>query len=131
VSTNNNKNDKPHSDVDISAEFAELGKKLRTTVETAWQSQERQKVQKEIQDGLVKLRDELDKSIKNLRDSEPGQKVETEVKKVSEDIQSGKVVDDVRIGIISGLRGLGAALDKLADSFTPAEEAPKSKAAKK
>ena len=85
----------------------------------------------EIQDGLVKLRDELDKSIKNLRESEPGQKVETEVKKVSEDIQSGKVVDDVRIGIISGLRGLGAALDKLADSFTPAEEAPKSKAAKK
>ena len=76
MSTNNN-SEKPQADVDISAEFAELGKKLRTTVETAWQSQERQKVQREIQDGLVKLRDELDKTAKSIRESETGQKVAT------------------------------------------------------
>jgi hypothetical protein len=131
VSTNIPNNEKPKADVDIAAEFAELGKKLRTTVEVAWGSQERQKVQKEVQEGLVKLRDELDKAAKGLRDSEPGQKVETEVKKVREDLETGKVVDDVRIGIVSGLRGISAALDKLSDSFTPAEAAAKEKASKK
>lgn len=131
MSTNIPKNEKPQADVDIAAEFAELGKKLRSTVETAWQSKERQNVQREVQEGLVKLRDEVDKAIKNVRTSEPGQKVETEVKKVREDIESGKVMDDIRIGIVSGLRGVGVALDKLADSFTPAEQAAKEKAPKK
>jgi hypothetical protein len=131
VSTNIPKNEKPQAEVDIAAEFAELGKKLRDTVEAAWASQERQKVQKEVQEGLIKLRDELDKAAKSLRDSEPGVKVETEVKKVREDLETGKVADDVRVGIVSGLRGLGAALDKLADTFTPAEEAAKAKASKK
>ncbi len=131
MSTNIPNNEKPKGEVDIAAEFAELGKKLRTTVETAWASQERQKVQKEVQEGLVKMRDELDKAAKSLRDSEPGQKVETGVKRVREDFESGKVADDLRVGLVSGLRGLGAALDKLADSFTPAEEAAKAKAPKK
>ena len=131
MSTNIPKNEKPQADVDIAAEFAELGKKLRDTVETAWASQERQKVQKEVQEGLIKLRDELDKAAKSLRESDPGQKVETEVKRVREDLEAGKVADDVRIGIVSGLRGLGVALDKLAESFTPAEEAAKAKTPKK
>ena len=131
MSTNIPNNEKPKGEVDIAAEFAELGKKLRSTVETAWGSQERQKVQKEVQEGLIKLRDELDKAAKSLRDSEPGQKVEVEVKRVREDLETGKVADDVRVGIVSGLRGIGAALDKLADSFTPAEAAAKEKASKK
>lgn len=116
---------------DITAEFAELGRKLRTTVETAWQSQERHKVQKEVENGLVKLRDELDKAVTSLRESEQGHKVESEVKRVRDDFESGKVAEDVRKGIIMGLRGVGTALDKLADSFTPLEEAPKTKVSKK
>jgi hypothetical protein len=131
VSTKISENEKPQADADIAAEFAELGKKLRTTVETAWTSQERQRVQREVEDGLVKLRDELDKAVKNLRTSEPGQKVEAEVKRVRDDIGTGKVTDDVRIGIVSGLRGIGAALDKLAESFTPLEEAEKAETPKK
>jgi hypothetical protein len=131
VSTNIPENGKPQAEADIVAEFAELGKKLRATVETAWTSQERQRVQREVEDGLVKLRDELDKAIKNLRTSEPGQKVEAEVKRVRDDIGTGKVTDDVRIGIVSGLRGIGAALDKLSESFTPLEEAEKTEAPKK
>ena len=131
MSTNIPNNEKPKADVDIAAEFAELGKKLRATIETAWASQERQNVQKEVQDGLVKMRDELDKAAKSLRDSEPGQKVESGVKRVRDDFETGKVGDDMRVGIVSGLRGLGAALDKLADTFTPAEAAAKEKAPKK
>lgn len=124
-------NEKVQSDADIVAEFAELGKKLRAAVEAAWSSQERQNIQREVSDGLVTLRDELDKAIKNLRETETGHKVETEVQRVREDIDTGKIGDDMRKGIVTGLRGLGGALDKLADSFTPAEEAKKVAAPKK
>jgi hypothetical protein len=54
-----------------------------------------------------------------------GQKVESGVKQAREDIESGKVADDIRDGLLKALRGLGEAIDKMADSFTPYEEPPK------
>lgn len=110
---------------DIAAEFAVLGRKLRDTVNAAWTSEERHKVQKEIEAGLVRLRDELNSAAKNVRDSEAGARVEAEVKRVREDVESGKISDDVRKGVLTGLRSLGEALDKLADNFTPVEQTPK------
>jgi len=119
-------NEKPPVDTDdLAAEFAELGKKLRNTVSAAWTSEERLKVQKEIETGLVRLRDELNAAAKTVRESESGQKVETEVKRVKADVESGKVTDDVRKGIVTGLRSLGEALDKMADNFTPVDQTPK------
>ena len=126
VSTNVPNEEKPQPAVDLVAEFAELGKKLRTTVKTAWASQERQKAQGEIRDGLLKLREELDRAVSSLGDSEPGQSVETEAGRVRDDAEAGTVMDDVRVGIVVGLRGVGAALDKLAGRFTPPEESAKS-----
>ncbi len=111
----------PVETVDLAAEFAELGKKLRATVETAWGSQERRNIQKEIEEGLVRMRDELNAAAKNLRESEPGQKVEAKVQQVRTDVETGKIGDDVRKGMVTGLRAMGDALDKLSESFTPAE----------
>ena len=126
MSTQTPVNEKPpvHTD-DIAAEFAELGKKLRNTINTAWTSEERLKVQKEVEAGLVRLRDELNSAAKNMRESETGQKVETEVMRVKTDVESGKVTDEVRKGIVTGLRSLGEALDKLAENFTPLDQTPK------
>jgi hypothetical protein len=121
----------PQAEVDIAAEFAELAKKLRATVELAWGSQERQNIQREVEDGLVKLRDELDRAITNLRETESGQKVETEVKRVRDDIESGKIGDDMRKGVVVGLRGISTALDKVAEGFTPLEDTSKAAAPKK
>jgi DNA mismatch repair ATPase MutS len=113
------------SEHDIAAEFAELGKKLRNTINTAWTSEERVRLQKEVEEGLVRLRNELNTATKNIRETETAQKVETEVKKFREEIDSGKVSDDIRKGLVTGLRTVGEALDKLADKFTPISEEPK------
>ncbi|MGE0042794.1 MAG: hypothetical protein AB7H88_21360 [Vicinamibacterales bacterium] len=120
--------EQPQPAVDLVAEFAELGKKLRTTVKTAWASQERQKAQAEIKDGLLKLREELDRAVSSLSDSEPARSAETAGGNVREDAEAGTVMDDVRVGIVAGLRGVGAALDKLAGRFTPPEESARSEA---
>lgn len=122
MSTNEPNDEQPQPAVDLVAEFAELGRKLRTTVKTAWASQERQKAQGEIRDGLLKLREELDRAVAGLGDSEPGRKPESDAGKVRDETDAGTVMNDVRLGIVVGLRGVGAALDKLAGSFTPPDE---------
>jgi uncharacterized protein (DUF2267 family) len=125
VSQNIPENEKPKEEsVDLAAEFAELGKKIRTTIETAWTSDERKKIQAEIRDGLDRFVKEVDEAFKSARASDTGKKVEAEVKRVADDIDSGKIAGEVRKGLVTGLRSLGSALDKMADSFT-GDEAPK------
>jgi vancomycin resistance protein YoaR len=119
-------NERPKDEApDLAAEFAELGKKIRDAVSAAWESEERQKLQSDLTDGLDRLSKELSQATQNVRESDVGQKVEKSVKQVRQDVESGKVTDDIRKGMISALRGLGAALDKMAESFTPVEEPPK------
>lgn len=118
-------NERVQEKVDLSAEFAELGKKFAEAMKTAWNSEERHNIQRELADGLQKLSEEVNKASKNLRDSDVGQKVESGVKQAKEDVKSGKVADDVRKGLVSALHSLGEAIDKMTESFTPAEEEPK------
>ena len=119
-------NERPKSEApDLAAEFAELGKKIRDAVTTAWESEERQKLQSDLTDGIDRLSKEISQAAQNVRESDVGQKVEDGVKQVRQDVETGKVTDEIRKGMISALRGLGAALDKMAESFTPVEETPK------
>lgn len=106
---------------DIAAELGEVGRKLRETISTAWNSEERENIQKEVQEGLRRFSAELEGAIETVRTSDPGQKVETGVKHFREDVKSGKVSDDIRGGIVTGLRAISGALDKLAENFTPVE----------
>lgn len=111
----------PEQTPDIAAELAEVGRKLSETVSAAWRSQERQQIQQEIREGLQRLSAELNGAVETVRTSETGQKIETGAKQIRDDIHSGKVTDDVRQGIVTGLRAVSDALDKLATSFTPLE----------
>ena len=56
------------SSVDIVAELRDLGKQFATTLETAWNSEERQRVENEVRDGLKSFVDEVDKMIGDVRD---------------------------------------------------------------
>jgi hypothetical protein len=121
----------PEQTPDVAAELAAMGRKLRETITTAWNSQERQQIQQEIQEGLQRLSAELEGAVETVRASEPGQKVEAGAKQIRDDIQSGKMSDDVRRGIINGLRAVSQALDKLAENFTPLEAEDEEPAKKK
>ncbi|HEC23172.1 MAG TPA: hypothetical protein ENI95_09665 [Chloroflexi bacterium] len=115
-------NEKPQEEtIDVAAEFAELGRKFRDAINAAWNSEERLRIQQEIKEGLERFSEEVDEAIKSLRESEISAKVEESVKRVREDLESGKVADEVRRGLVTALRGLSDALDKMASSFTPPE----------
>ncbi len=121
-------NERPQEEgVDIAAEFAALGRKLVAAMDTAWNSEERHKIQGEIREGLNRFVTEVDRAVRELRETEAGKKVETGVQQVAEEVRSGKVAEEVRRGVVTALRSASEALDRMAGSFTPVEEkdAPK------
>jgi phosphoenolpyruvate synthase/pyruvate phosphate dikinase len=115
-------NERPGDEsTDLAAEFAEVGRKLRDAFGSAWNSAERHKIEKDIREGLSRFADEVNDAATNLRDSDLAHKVESGAKQVRQDIESGKVSEDVRKGLVKALRSLSESLDKMASSFTPVE----------
>lgn len=107
----------------LAAEFAALGKRFGEAIQQAWHSEERHQLQSDLKDGLDRFAKEVDSAIKDLRKSDVGQKVETSAQQAAEDVKSGKVGNEVRRATITALRSLSDALDRMAASFTPREEA--------
>ncbi len=121
-------NERPRDEgEDIAAEFAELGRKLRNAIHTAWQSEERYRLENDIREGLNRFAKEVDEAAHTVRESELGQRMEASADKVRKDVESGKVGEEVRKGLLTALRSVSQALDKMSESFTPAEgeEPPK------
>lgn len=118
-------NEKVYQSFDFKEEFSELGKAFSDAMSRAWNSKERYEIEQEVRDGLRRFADEIEHTAKRVREGELRNDVKDNVQKVREDIETGKVSQDIRKGTADALRNLRDALDKMADSFTPAEdEAP-------
>lgn len=102
--------------VDLGAEFAALARKFGEAMQELWGSEERQNIEREIRAGVRRLSDDLEESLKKARESEAAHKVEERARQMREDIQSGKVSEDVRRGIASALRTISDELDKISGS---------------
>ena len=118
-------NERVASEVDLGAEFAALSKKFAEAFSAAWESEERHNIQNELAEGLQKLASQVNETTKRARETDVAQKVEGSVKQVKDDVVSGKTGEEVRKGLANALRGLGNAIDKMSESFTSTEEAPK------
>ncbi len=62
--TNPNENKSPNDN--IGEQLNELGKNLREALQTAWESEERRKLQQEIEDGLANLGASLSQAAKDF-----------------------------------------------------------------
>jgi hypothetical protein len=109
---------------DLVAELAALGKRFGEALEAAWHSEERVQLQSDIKEGMDRFASEVNKSVKDIRASQTAQRVEEGMQKAAADVKSGKVADEVRRATVTALRSLSDALERMASSFTPVEEAP-------
>ena len=117
-------NERTSDEVNIADEFAALGKKFAEAMETAWNSEERYKIEHEVRDGLRRFADEVDGAVKKVRESDVSSKMNEGVQNVAADIKSGDVGKNIRTGLVKALRGMSEALDKMAQGFTPVEGEP-------
>lgn len=109
---------------DIAAELKNLGQQFAQTLQTAWQSEERQRVEAEFREGMRSFAEEVDKAIQEVKTTPAAQRVRDEAEQVKERVESGDLGRRARGGFAQGLRWLGDELSKLADQFTPIEKSP-------
>jgi hypothetical protein len=110
--SDNDQNQNKTQDDDIGEQLNELGKNLRETLRTAWESDDRRKLQQEIETGLTNLRDSLNQAAKDFSNSQAGQTLKEDVKDLNERWQTGEVGSKVRSEVAEALRTVNKELQK-------------------
>ena len=107
--------------IDVAAELKDLGRQFADTLQTAWNSQERQRIEAEIREGVKSFADEVDKAIREAKESPTAARVREEAGQVVNKVETTDVGRRVRSGLVQGLQWLSEELGRLADQFTPSE----------
>lgn len=110
--------------VDIVDELKNLGRQVAETLRAAWESEERQKMEAEVREGIKSFADEVDKVVREARASEPARKVREEATEFKTKMEEADVAKKARAGLVQGLGWLSDELGKLAEQFAPKEKQP-------
>lgn len=114
---------------DIAEELKNLGRQFADSVQAAWNSEERIRVENEIREGVKSFANEVDKAIHEARESQAAAKVKEETAELKTKIESGEFSQKAREGLVQGLQWLSEELGKLAEQFTTSEKSPEDLAA--
>jgi hypothetical protein len=106
--------EQPKPTGDIAAEFRQLGQNLADLLRGAWESEDRKKIQQEIETGLNDLGASLKKAGQDFTQSPTGQTLKSDVEDLRQRIKSGEVEAKVRSEIINALRTVNEELKKIA-----------------
>jgi hypothetical protein len=108
----------------IADELARLVEQLAAAARTAWESEERKRMQTDIMTGMQKFGQELTAAVNKASESEQARELRTRATKVAEDVQKTDVVEEVRKGILVGLEAVNRELGKVLERMeTKAGEA--------
>lgn len=114
---------------DFGEELKNLGKQFADTVQSAWNSEERVRVENEIRNGVKSFVSEVDKAIHEAKESPAAAKVREEAVEMKTRLETGDLGKKTRDGLVQGLQWLSEELGKLAEQFAPAEKSPEDAAA--
>lgn len=114
----------PAEETDVSAELRNLGRQVAETFKSAWASEERKKVEAEIRTGVKTFVDEMEKVIREARQSQTAQKVREEAAEIKTRAETGELGQKAKANMAQSLRWLSEELEKLANQFTPVEKTP-------
>lgn len=102
---------------DLGRELSRLGENLRQVFTAAWASDDRLRIQREIETGLTEMAEALRSAADEFRQSESGRQLEQEVRDLEQRIQSGELESRVRTDLMEVLRTVNAELDRAAQGM--------------
>lgn len=108
---------------EIADELRQLGQNLRQALQNAWESEERKKIQQEIEGGLDELGSTLSQAAKDFASGPTGQTLKAEIDEFGERLRSGEVENRVRSDVLEALRTVNQELKKASQGKPPAAEA--------
>ena len=110
-----------HEHSNLRDEFRILGQNLKEMVNSAWESEERKKLQGELEEGMHELGNVLNELATNFQSGEMGQSIRREVDQISERVRSGEVENKARQEILKALKVLNSELEKASQKFSDAD----------
>jgi len=111
-------NQEPRPSGEFSDELRALGENLRTVFQAAWDSDDRRRLQREIETGMGELADSLSKAAREFSESDTGKQMKDEVRDLGERLQSGEVESKVRQDLTAILRKLNDELGRASSSWS-------------
>ncbi len=115
---------KTESGPDLVVEFQTLGRAFAEAFESAWNSEERKRVEEEVRAGVESFANEVDKVIRDAKSSPTTERMKNEAGDVANKVESSDLGRRALEGIAQGLSWMSLEMGKLAEQFTPAEKAP-------
>lgn len=102
-------------------ELSRLGVKLAEVVQTAWESDERKRLEKDVKAGVVSLVNGLEEGLRRVSKNEQAReilnKAEDVADTIGERVRTSQTSHDMATGLAKGLRILAEQLDKLANEM--------------
>lgn len=103
---------------DLVNELSSLGKQLGETISTAWNSEERQRFEREVKEGVQSFAQEIDKAFQGVRESPAAQKAKDEASGFKNRVNEADLGQKTQSSIAQGLRWMSVELGNLAEQFT-------------
>ncbi|MEZ4729512.1 MAG: hypothetical protein R3E79_20465 [Caldilineaceae bacterium] len=120
---------------DLMDELNRLGLKFAEVVQTAWESDERKRLEKDVKAGVVSLVNGLERGLRRMSETDQAKeflnKAENVADTLGERVRSSQTSHDLASGLAKGLRILAEQIDKLAEEMqhkaasTPPQSPPK------
>jgi hypothetical protein len=106
----------------LPAEFRRFGENLVRALEAAWESDDRKKLTREIEEGMKAFGAAVEETAKGLADSPTARKARKDIEEFSERVQSGETAQEVREGILKTLKRINEDLEAAAVRWKDASE---------
>ncbi len=106
----------------VAGEFQKLGQQLGETLQSAWESEERKRIEKEVREGVQSFVAEVDKVLQDVKTSETTGKLREDASTAKTRVEESEIGQKAREGIVEGLRWLSEGLNELAIKFTSPEK---------
>jgi hypothetical protein len=109
---------------DLVLEFQTLGRSFAEAFETAWNSEERKRVEDEVRTGVKTFADEVDKVIREAKKSPGGERIAKEAGDMANKVESSDFGRRALEGLAQGLSWMSVEMGRLAEQINPEEETP-------
>jgi hypothetical protein len=119
--TEKNQTTQDPANSDIADELRTLGKNLKDALQSAWESDERKKLEDEIRAGLADLGVTLNEAASDFRRSQTGQQLKEDVNDFRKRVHSGEVSTKVHDELINALRMANSELSKMSGKRSGSE----------
>ena len=114
-------NRKAQSTQELMDDLNRLGMKFAEVVQTAWESDERKRLEKDVKAGVVSLVNGLERGLRKVGESEPAKeflnKAEDAAETLGERIRTSPTSHEMAGNLAKGLRILAEQIDKLAEEL--------------